>query len=288
MSKEFVDGKGEKLYLGYETDEIVANPELDGTEVPLTSLKLGDDKYKIESDSAYYEVKASDITITGTSSPYPITMSSELETAILSGKRALFVSGTIMNAITGGEVTTDTLFNIISYDKLTQTDYKHIIAFSTYTSLFGIVTISAIFLQDDNNQWYIIDGKSDVDIDYLQQQIADLDNRVQALETNEKTYYNHNIVLKQSGGNQVLFNITIISSRDTEYDLRSLAQYLYDKGYSSENYCISVIPCGYSFNFRVYSTNRTSISLKLQEQSNNLLLAQTQYCTFIGDTVTEI
>ena len=47
MSKEFVDGKGKKLYLGYETDEIVANPELDGTEVPLTSLKLGDDKYKL-------------------------------------------------------------------------------------------------------------------------------------------------------------------------------------------------------------------------------------------------
>ena len=47
MSKEFVDGKGKKLYLGYETDDIVANPGLDGTEVPLTSLKLGDNKYKL-------------------------------------------------------------------------------------------------------------------------------------------------------------------------------------------------------------------------------------------------
>ena len=102
-----------------------------------------------------------------------------------------------------------------------------------------------------------------------------------------RTLYNHNIVLKQSGGNQKQFNITIISSRNTAFDLESLAQYLYNYGYTSNISCISIIPLNYAYNFRLYSTNGTSLNLQLQSQSDNAS-AGVQSATFVSDTFTII
>ena len=144
-----------------------------------------------------YEVQLSDITITGTSKPYPVTLSSALETAILSGKREMFVSGTIMNALTQGAVTTDTFFNVISYDKATQNGMKHVIAFSTYTSFIGIETLDVFFLQDNNDQWYATVIKNNIDTD---QMYNDLSNQISQLETDVNGLDSRVTTLENSGG----------------------------------------------------------------------------------------
>ena len=179
-----------------------------------------------------YEVQLSDITITGTSSPYPVTLSSALETAVLSGKRALFVNGTIMNTLTQGSVTTDTLFNNISYDKYTQIGYKHIIAFSNYIDnpLSGLTTLSAVFLQDDNNQWHIMYASKDIDTEYLQTQITNLDTRVTTLENSGGSLYQHNLILNNS---QKYILLSIINNSSTQMDLEALGTFLLSNSFTS-------------------------------------------------------
>ena len=177
-----------------------------------------------------YEVQLSDITITGTSIPYPVTLSSALETAILSGKRALFVRGTIMNALTQGAVTTDTFFNVISYDKITlQSGMKHEIAFSTYTSFIGIDTLNVFFLQDENNQWYIMYASGDIDTEYLQTQITNLDSRVTTLENSGGSeLYEHNIVINYA--NNAHINTKIYTTSSTPFTKTTLPTFLNDNG----------------------------------------------------------
>ena len=188
-----------------------------------------------------YIVQLSDITITGTSSPYPVTLSSDLETAILSGKRAMFVSGTIMNALTNGEVTTDTLFNVISYDKITQSGMNHVIAFSTYTSFIGIETLSVFFLQDDNNQWYVKDVKGNFDTDdlfnqlsQLRDEVSTIDSRVTTLENaggSGSELYQHNIRL--NGINGYVF-VNIITATNTPFTIQTFFDYIYTNGIKNQ------------------------------------------------------
>lgn len=47
MSKTIKDKDGHSLVEVYDTDEIVANPTLDGSEGSLVGLKIGDTKYKV-------------------------------------------------------------------------------------------------------------------------------------------------------------------------------------------------------------------------------------------------
>lgn len=47
MPKTFLNYKGAILASVYETDEIVANPTLEGTEQPLEGLEVGNVKYKV-------------------------------------------------------------------------------------------------------------------------------------------------------------------------------------------------------------------------------------------------
>jgi len=180
-----------------------------------------------------YEVQLSDITITGTSNGYyVVTLSSALETAVLSGKRALFVSGTIMNTLTNGEITTDTFFNVISYDKFTQDGMKHVIVFSTYTSFIGIETLNVFFLQDDNNQWYVKDVKDTIDVDQmyndLSSEISNLDIRVQALENSGGSeLYEHNIRFRlASNSTTIEAYLVITTSSSTPYVRSTLLTYL--------------------------------------------------------------
>ena len=185
-----------------------------------------------------YKVKENDFTITGTSSPYPITLSNELETAVLSGKRALFVNGTLANAISQGKITTDTLFNVISYDKGTQPGYKHIIMFSTYTSWFGIETLNVFFLQDDNNQWYALyyQGNFDTDdlynqLSQLQDEVNTLDSRVTTLENAGGSLYQHNITISLNSytSGYVYITLDIINKDSTRFTKQTLMSYLNEK-----------------------------------------------------------
>lgn len=49
MSKTIKDKDGHSLVEVYDTDEIVANPTLDGSEGSLAGLKIGNTKYKVTS-----------------------------------------------------------------------------------------------------------------------------------------------------------------------------------------------------------------------------------------------
>jgi len=57
MPKQLLDKNNNLLYSGYETDEIVANPQLDGTETDLKGLQVGNAKYKVSSGGGSTELK---------------------------------------------------------------------------------------------------------------------------------------------------------------------------------------------------------------------------------------
>jgi hypothetical protein len=53
MPKTFLNYKGATLASVYETDEIVANPTLEGTEQPLAGLQVGNTKFSVSQGGGY-------------------------------------------------------------------------------------------------------------------------------------------------------------------------------------------------------------------------------------------
>ena len=155
-----------------------------------------------------YKVEESDVTITGTQSGFlVVTLSSELETIVLSGKRALFVSGTIMNTLTQGSITTDTLFNVISYDKITQQSMKHVIGFETITTALGFIdTYTIAFMQDNNDQWYAFYNRGSIDTEEILSRIYDLDLQITDLDGRVSDLDSRVTTLENSGGSELYAN----------------------------------------------------------------------------------
>ena len=194
-----------------------------------------------------YKVEESDVTITGTQSGFlVVTLSSELETIVLSGKRALFVSGTIMNTLTQGSITTDTLFNVISYDKITQQSMKHVIGFETITTALGFIdTYTIAFMQDNNDQWYAFYNRGSIDteeilsriydldlqITDLDGRVSDLDSRVTTLENAGGSLYQHNITISLNSytSGYVYITLDIINKDSTRFTKQTLMSYLNEK-----------------------------------------------------------
>ena len=101
------------------------------------------------------------------------------------------------------------------------------------------------------------------------------------------SFYNHNIRLRQSGGNQVYFAITIVSSINSAFTISDLASWLYDYGYTQENRAFSITPARYGYNFKLYSTDGINIVLDLYNQVDNSYAAS-QTISAINDIVREI
>ena len=244
-----------------------------------------------------YEVQLSDITITGTSVPYPVTLSSALETAILSGKRALFVNGTIMNTLTEGGITTDTFFNVISYDKITQSGYKHIIEFSTYTDniLGGFLTLNAGFLQDDNNQWYVVYKAGGVDTDMINTQIGQLQNDVLDLQSRVTT-------LENSGGSELYqhhmslsvlstaFTLDVYNNSETPFVVNTLRQYLRNLGFTNTSSYFSYRQMFFdgTTNYQIRGLIGSNVNLQIYYYDYSASSATTNNVNALTDTVIKI
>lgn len=78
MPKQLLDKDNNLLYSGYETEEIVANPQLDGTEGNLTGLQVGDTKYAVPQGGEIEFVELSYNNLGG-------TITQEQATALLNG-----------------------------------------------------------------------------------------------------------------------------------------------------------------------------------------------------------
>ena len=98
MSKRFLDKERQLLVEVYDTDEIVANPTLDGTEDSLAGLQIGDTKYKVTGGGGggvdAYELKITDFTPTATEGEYQL--SPELIAVVNEYKRPIYVSSQIL------------------------------------------------------------------------------------------------------------------------------------------------------------------------------------------------
>ena len=91
-------------------------------------------------------------------------------------------------------------------------------AFSNYIdNLFGsLIVLSAVFLQDDNNQWYVMDASAGFDAGHLQTQITNLDSRVTTLENSGGSeLYEHHIYIRYylSSGTDEFLTFTIINNQ---------------------------------------------------------------------------
>lgn len=99
--------------------------------------------------------------------------------------------------------------------------------------------------------------------------------------------YQHNLLLKQSGGNQVQFMFQpIYKTNNNAIDLVGLAQYLYNNNQRDRNGAYYINKPYYNYPFLMYSTNGTTVTLEVYTSTSPS--SPTQTVSVVSDTITQI
>lgn len=100
-----------------------------------------------------------------------------------------------------------------------------------------------------------------------------------------KTYYRHNLLLRQSGGNQKTFKYSVINTIPTAMSESEVATHLYNAGAISRGTGFTIMPPAYGIGFEMFSSDQTTISIALWQYSTDMYIGNNNYATIISDTI---